>query len=89
MEGRKEKVFVSQNYRFREELWRVREGVKNGELRPDIDVEAILLSINQLCFSYFSNIHTFAEILQTDLASQKEIESRADHVAQLLLSYLK
>lgn len=32
MEGRKEKVFVSQNYRFREELWRVREGVKNGEL---------------------------------------------------------
>ncbi len=32
MEGRKERVFVSQNYRFREELWRLREGIGSGEL---------------------------------------------------------
>ena len=64
-------------------------GMKNGELRADIDVEATLLSINQLCFSYFSNIHTFAEILQADLASQDEIAHRADHVAQMILKYLK
>ena len=34
MQGRKEKVFVSHNYRFRSELWRVRHGMKTGDLGP-------------------------------------------------------
>ena len=30
MEGRKEKVFVSHNYRFRKELWQMKEGFEDG-----------------------------------------------------------
>ena len=32
MEGRKEKVFVSHNYRFRKELWQMKEGFEDGKL---------------------------------------------------------
>lgn len=32
MRGRKERVFVSHNYRYREELWRVRSGIEGGGL---------------------------------------------------------
>lgn len=32
MKGRKERVFVSQNYRYRDELWQIRHGINNGEL---------------------------------------------------------
>lgn len=64
-------------------------GVENGDFCPDTDVEATLLSINQLCFSYFSNIHTFTEILQQDLSAREAMDRRAEHTAQLILSYLK
>ena len=64
-------------------------GVENGDFRPDTDVESTLLSINQLCFSYFSNIHTFTEILHKDLSAREAMERRAEHTAQLILSYLK
>ncbi len=64
-------------------------GVKNGDFRADIDIEATILSINQLCFSYFSNIYTFAQILQTDLSSREELAHRADHVAQIIWRYLQ
>lgn len=32
MQGRKERVFVSHNYRFRNELWQMRRGFENGDL---------------------------------------------------------
>ena len=32
MRGRSERVFVSHNYRYREELWCVRSGIESGEL---------------------------------------------------------
>lgn len=34
MKGYRQKVFVSHNYRFRGELWRVKQGVSNGDLGP-------------------------------------------------------
>ncbi len=32
MKGRREKVYISHNYRYRLELWQMREGLKNGQL---------------------------------------------------------
>ncbi len=64
-------------------------GAKNGVFRADIDVEETLLSLNLLCFSYFSNIHTFTQLTQTDLAARAQIDRRSVHVADLLLKYLK
>lgn len=63
-------------------------GVENGVFRTDIDVEETLLSLNLLCFSYFSNIHTFTQLVQTDLSSREQIARRACHVADMLLRYL-
>lgn len=63
-------------------------GVENGSFRADIDIEEALLSINLFSFSYFSNIHTFARVLQTDLATNDKILHRADHVADMVLAYL-
>ena len=64
-------------------------GVKNREFRADIDLEEALLSINLFCFSYFSNMSTLTQITQTDLAQNTQIRKRADHVADVILKYLK
>ncbi len=63
-------------------------GVENGVFRAEIDVEESLLSLNLLCFSYFSNIHTFTQLTKTDLSTREQIARRATHVADMLLRYL-
>ena len=46
MRGRKERVFVSHNYRYREELWRVRSGIEGGGLGElefiELDYRAVM-----------------------------------------------
>ncbi|MBE6630245.1 MAG: TetR/AcrR family transcriptional regulator [Ruminococcaceae bacterium] len=64
-------------------------GIENGTFRADIDLAETVLSINLLCFSYFSNGYTFTQLLQTDFMSKDEICRRADHVTDMILKYLK
>lgn len=64
-------------------------GMENGEFRAEIDVEETVLSINLFCFSYFSNMSTLTQLTHTDLSSCEQIEKRADHVADVILKYLK
>ena len=64
-------------------------GIKEGIFRSDIDLDEMVLSINQFCFSYFSNIHTFGTLMQIDFGRREEAQRRADHVADMILKYLK
>ena len=67
----------------------LQRGIEKGIFRSDIDLDEMVLSINQFCFSYFSNIHTFGRIMQIDFAKKEEAAKRADHVADMILKYLK
>ena len=64
-------------------------GIRQGLFRADIDLDEMVLSINQFCFSYFSNIHTFGSLMQIDFRRKEEAAKRADHVADMILKYLK
>ena len=67
----------------------LRAGVESGEFCATVDLDEVLLSINLLCFSYFSNLHTFAQLVPFDLGTREQIARRADHVSDMLLKYLK
>ena len=67
---------------------RLEEGIVEGEIRPDVDLDAVIVSFNMFCFSYFSNQYTFAKIMQTDFESESELERRCTHVSEMLLRYL-
>ncbi len=67
----------------------LRQGIEKGIFRSDIDLDEMVLSINQFCFSYFSNIHTFGQIMQIDFGKKEEAAKRATHVADMILKYLK
>ena len=66
----------------------LREGVEQGVFRQDIDVEEMVLSINMFCFSYFSNIHTMAYIMNKNFSGRAEIEKRCAHITDIILRYI-
>ena len=67
---------------------KLEEGIARGEIRPEVDLDAVIVSCNMFCFSYFSNQYTFARIMQTDFESEAELERRCAHVSEMLLRYL-
>jgi TetR/AcrR family transcriptional regulator len=67
---------------------KLEEGIRRGEIRPDVDLDAVIVSFNMFCFSYFSNQYTFARIMQTDFESEAELRRRCAHVSEMLLRYL-
>lgn len=67
---------------------KLEEGIRRGEIRPDVDLDAVIVSFNMFCFSYFSNQYTFARIMQTDFESESELRRRCAHVSEMLLRYL-
>ena len=64
-------------------------GVANGIFRSDLDTEEMILSINMFCFSYFSNLYTMTQIMQTDFGGRTEMDKRCEHVTEIILRYLK
>lgn len=67
---------------------KLEQGIAAGELRSDVDLDAVVVSFNMFCFSYFSNQYTFARIMQTDFESETELERRCAHISEMLLRYL-
>lgn len=63
-------------------------GIRQGIFRTDLDIESALLSINMICFSYFSNIHTMSHLLQRDLTAADAAAQYADYVSTMVLEYL-
>ena len=68
---------------------RLEQGIARGEFRADIDVDALIVSFNMFCFSYFSNQYTFARIMHTDYGSAEALERRVAHISEMLLRYLR
>lgn len=66
----------------------LKQGVENGFLRKDLDIEQTAMSLNMFCFSAFSNIHTTSKLLGKDLSIQAELEKRADHIYEVLVKYI-
>lgn len=64
-------------------------GINNGVFRSDLDIGETIMSINMFCFSYFSNMHTMTQIMQTDFGDMKEMEKRCSHVTEMILKYIK
>jgi len=68
---------------------KIRQGISNGIFRENIDVKETVMTINMMCFSYFSNIHTMAQLMQLDFSEEKEQKRRCGHVKEIVKSYLK
>lgn len=66
----------------------IRDGMKDGSFRTDLDVEQTIISLNMFCFSSFSNIHTMGMLTNRKLESADEVKKRAEHVAEIFVDYL-
>lgn len=66
----------------------IRRGKELGVFRRDADETQTVLSLMSFCFSYFSNIHTMSVIFERDLTDEREVASRAEYVADIILKYL-
>lgn len=64
------------------------KGIEKGKIRADLDIEQTVMSMNMFCFSAFSNTGTISKILKKDLFSQKELNRRAEHIADVLEKYI-
>ena len=42
------------------------EGIETGIFRKELDILEMVFPINMFCFSYFSNIYTMGEIMQSE-----------------------
>lgn len=68
---------------------KIRQGIESGVFREEIDVKETVMTINMMCFSSFSNIHTMAQLMQVDFKEQEEQKRRCEHVKEIVMSYLK
>ncbi len=67
----------------------IERGMASGQLKADLDVDQVLLTLTTLCFSYFSNIHSMSILMKTDFTSDEQIEKRERVLTQMMLSYLR
>src|SRR3954463_3684131 len=62
----------------------VKEGMKNGELRSDINVSHLLIQFIGLCFIYHSNRFSLSQSLNIDLANARVLDDGLRHVVALV-----
>lgn len=67
----------------------LKEGIKAGRIRPDMDARHLLISIIGLCLVYSSNRFTLSQALRMDLGSARVREQGVSHVTRLLLDGIK
>lgn len=63
----------------------VQRGAELGKFRDDVDCENLYMAITSLGYFYVSNRYTFSSFLNTDLMDQKNIDTWADYISELLL----
>ena len=66
----------------------LREGIAQGVFRDDIDVDEVVLSSQMFVYSYFSNIHTMAYIMERDFLNEEALQKRCDHITDVILKYI-
>jgi len=67
---------------------KIRKGIESGVFKDNIDIEETVMTINMMCFSYFSNMYTMAQLMQINF-HEKEVQSRrSNHVKNIIMGYL-
>jgi TetR/AcrR family transcriptional regulator len=64
-------------------------GAESGVFRRGIDPIDLYISISALSAHYTANRHTFEAIFRTKLMTKKRLAQRRDHVADMILRYLR
>jgi AcrR family transcriptional regulator len=67
----------------------LQRGEKDGVFKPGIDPVQLYISIASLGFFYMSNRHTLSTIFGRDLGAPAALQTRGDHIADVVLGYLK
>jgi len=67
---------------------KIRQGMENGVFRKNIDIEETVMTINMMCFSYFSNMYTMAQLMQIDFQEVEEQGKRSAHIKEIIMGYL-
>jgi len=67
----------------------VESGEKEGVFRSGVDPVDLYLSIAGVSYFYCSNIHTLTVVFGRDLASKEALQSRRNHVVDVILGYLR
>lgn len=68
---------------------KIMQGIESGIFKETIDVSETVMTINMMCFSYFSNMYTMAQLMQIDFSEEKEQSRRCEHVKKIIMDYLK
>ena len=68
---------------------KIKQGIEEGVFREDINVDETVMSINLVCFSYFSNIYTMALLMDKNLGGEDKKSSRIHHLTTMVLRHLK
>ena len=64
-------------------------GEKEGLFRPNVDPVQLYISIASLGFFHLSNRHTLSTIFDRDLDTAEELSARGQHIADMVLGYLR
>ncbi len=64
------------------------KGKNEGVFKETIDVDEVVMSINMLTFSYYSNTHTLAHILHRDFDTREAMEKRCAHVTAMIMDHI-
>lgn len=64
-------------------------GQQRGLFRGGVDPVHLYISIAGISYFYFSNIHTLSVIFSADLSSEAEMQTRRNHVQEVILGYLQ
>ena len=67
----------------------LKRGAAAGEFRRDVDPVETYMTIAALGFFYLSNRWTLSTIFRRDLTAPKAIDAWGDHIADVVLSYLR
>ncbi len=67
----------------------LRRGRAEGQFKRDVDPVDLYISISALGYFYLANRHTLGFIFGVDLAAPDRLARRHDHIAELILGYLR
>lgn len=67
----------------------LQRGAQQGAFKSGVDPVQLYISIASLGFFYLSNRHTLATIFNRDLITQDALDARGEHIADVVLGYLR
>lgn len=67
----------------------LKRGAKEGVFRSDVDPVDLYISISALSAYYIAHHHSFEYIFKTKLMTPKRLRQRINHVADMIVGYLK